>query len=72
PGTLVSIGPRERFYIRVSADAKRVEWLFAGRTGTAKPGTLVRRAPKRAGTYRLSVSVGDHAAAARVKVERIR
>lgn len=70
--TLVSIGPRERFYIRVSADAKRVEWRFAGRVGTAKPGTLVLRAPKRVGVYRLYVVAGEHAASARVKVERIR
>ena len=68
----VSIGPRERFFIRVSADAKRVAWRFAGRSGTARPGTLVFRAPKKPGTYRLYVSVGSHADKARVKVERIR
>jgi hypothetical protein len=70
--SLVSVGPGERFYIRVSADAKRVDWRFAGRSGSARPGTLVLRAPKKAGTYRLFVSVGDHADRARVKVERIR
>jgi hypothetical protein len=69
---LVSIGPGERFYIRVSADAKRVGWRFGGRSGTARPGTLVFRAPQKVGTYRLYVSVGDHADKARVKVERIR
>jgi hypothetical protein len=69
---LVSIGPNERFYLRVSADAKRVDWRFAGRTGGVRPGTLVLRAPKKPGTYRLYVSVGDHADVAKVKVERIR
>jgi hypothetical protein len=69
---LVSIGPGERFYLRVSADAKRVDWRFAGRTGAARPGTLVLRAPKKPGTYRLYVSAGDHADVAKVKVERIR
>jgi hypothetical protein len=69
---LVSVGPRERFYIRVSADARRVSWRFGGRSGTARPGTLVFRAPKKTGVYRLYVSVGGHADKARVKVERIR
>lgn len=70
--SLVSIGPGERFYIRVSADAKRVSWRFAGRHGEARPGTLVLRAPRRTGAYRLYVAVGHHADTARVKVERIR
>ncbi|HET8607446.1 MAG TPA: hypothetical protein VFL66_10520 [Gaiellaceae bacterium] len=69
--SLVSVGPRERFYIRVSTDAKRVGWRFAGRSGSARPGTLVLRAPKRVGSYRLYVSVGGRADSARVKVERI-
>jgi hypothetical protein len=69
--SLVSVGPGERFYIRVSADAKRVSYRFGGRSGTARPGTLVLRAPKKVGTYRLYVSVGSHADVARVKVERI-
>ncbi len=67
---LISAGPGERFYLRVSADAP-VQWRLAGRTGRAKPGTIVLRAPKRAGTYRLFVSVAGHTATARVKVERI-
>jgi hypothetical protein len=69
---LVSIGPGERFYIRVSSDAKAVGYRFAGRSGRARPGTIVLRAPKKPGTYRLYVTAGDHAAGARVKVERIR
>lgn len=67
---LVSIGPRERFFIRVSADAKTVGYRFAGRTGHARPGTLVLRAPKRLGVYRLYVWVGSHADVAKVRVER--
>ena len=67
---VVSIGPGERFYIRVSADAKQVRWRLAGRSGAARPGTLVLRAPRKLGAYRLYVTVGKHAAAARVKVER--
>lgn len=68
--TLVSIGPGERFYIRVSADARTVGYRFAGRSGRARPGTIVLRAPKQVGSYRLYVWVGDHAASAKVKVER--
>jgi hypothetical protein len=67
---IVSVAPGGRFYMRVSADAP-VRWRLAGRTGTARPGTMVLRAPKQVGTYRLYVSVGSHAASARVKVERI-
>jgi hypothetical protein len=69
---LVSVGPRERFYIRVSADARRISWRFGGRSGTARPGTLVFRAPKKTGSYRLYVLFAGHADTARVKVERIR
>jgi hypothetical protein len=69
---LVSVGPGERFYLRVSADARRLDYRFAGRRGHARPGTIVLRAPAKTGTYRLVVSTGDHAAAAKVKVERIR
>ncbi len=69
---LVSVGPGERFYLRVSADAARLDYRFAGRSGRLRPGTIVLRAPAKAGTYRLVVSTGAHAATARVKVERIR
>lgn len=67
---LVSIGPGERFFIRVSADARRVEWRLGGRHGTARPGTLVLRAPRKLGTYRLYVTEDAHAAAATVRVEK--
>jgi hypothetical protein len=68
--SIVSVAPGGRFYIRVSADAP-VRWRLGGRQGTVKPGTIVLRAPRKAGTYRLYVSLGGHAAGARVKVERI-
>jgi hypothetical protein len=68
---LVSIGPGERFYLRLSADAARVRWRFAGRSGQVRPGTLVLRAPQRTGRYRLTVAASGHADAATVKVERI-
>ena len=70
--SLVSVGPGERFYILVSADARRIAWRFAGRTGLAHPGTLVLRAPRTTGRYRLYVAAAGHADAATVKVERIR
>lgn len=69
---LVSVAPRARFFIRVSADAKTVDFRFAGRAGKVHPGTITFRAPAKPGTYRLYVSVGKHAASAKVKVERIR
>jgi hypothetical protein len=68
--SIVSVAPNGRFYMRVSADAP-VHWRLAGRTGTARPGTIVLRAPKKVGTYRLYVTLGTHAASARVRVERI-
>jgi hypothetical protein len=51
------------FGVRVSADA-RVSWRLGGRSGTAKPGLLVLRAPGQAGRVPLVVSVGDHRARA--------
>ena len=69
---LVSVGPGERFYIRVSSDEKLLRWRFAGRSGTVKPGTIVLRAPRKEGTYRLYVLGAHHADRAKVKVERIR
>jgi hypothetical protein len=50
-----------RFGVGVSADAP-VRWRLDGRSGTAKPGVLVLRAPTSPGRYALVVSVGTHAA----------
>jgi hypothetical protein len=54
-----------RFGVRVSADAP-VRWRLGSRTGTARPGLLVLRAPGRAGRYTLTVAVGAHQARAAV------
>ena len=52
-----------RFGVRVSADA-RVRWRLGARSGTAEPGLLVLRAPRRPGRVPLVVSVGSHRARA--------
>jgi len=56
-----------RIGFRVVADARRIEWRIAGRTGVSRPGLLVLRAP-RAGRFHLVVSVGGHTAQALVIV----
>jgi FlgD Ig-like domain len=58
---------RTRFGVRVTTDARRFSWRFAGRTGEAAPGLLVLRAP-RAGRYTLFVEANGHGAKARVLV----
>jgi hypothetical protein len=58
-----------RFGVRVSADAP-VHWRLGARSGTAKPGLLVLRAPARRGPYTLTVRVGDHLARAALIVSR--
>jgi hypothetical protein len=65
---VVRVRARARFGIRVLADARRVEWRFAGATGTARPGVLVLRAPRRAGRYTLFASANGHGARAAVVV----
>ncbi len=57
-----------RFGVRVSADA-RVRWRLGGRSGTAKPGLMILRAPGKPGRVPLVVSVGGHEARALVVVE---
>jgi hypothetical protein len=52
---------RTRFGIRVQTDAKSFRWRFARATGTAKPGLLVLRTPRRPGRYTLYVSANGHA-----------
>jgi hypothetical protein len=58
---------RTRFGIRVTTDAARYRWRFAGGTGVGTPGLLVLRAP-RAGRYTLYVEANGHADKARVVV----
>jgi len=64
----VAVRPGGRFAIRVSTDAPTVEWRLHGRSGVAPRGTLRLRAPRKAGAYRLYVTVGKHSATASVVV----
>jgi hypothetical protein len=64
----VVVRPGGRFALRVSTDAPTVRWRLHGRSGVARRGTLHLRAPKRAGVYRLYVTVGSHSAVAHVVV----
>jgi FlgD Ig-like domain len=63
----IRVRARTRFGVRVTTDAARFRWRFAGGTGTARPGLLVLRAP-RAGRYTLFVETNDHADRAQVRV----
>lgn len=58
---------RTRFGVGVRTDARRFSWRFAGRSGRARPGLLVLRAP-RPGRYTLFVEAAGHADRARVRV----
>ena len=60
--------PGGRIAIRVSTDSPTVEWRLNGRSGTARRGTLILRAPRRPGFYRLFVAANGHAAKAAVIV----
>ena len=57
-----------RFGVRVSADAKRFRWRLGARSGTARPGLMILRAPAAPGRFRLVVSVRGHQSAATVIV----
>lgn len=57
-----------RFAIRVSSDAGRVQWTLGRRSGFARPGTLLLRAPRQKGQYTLEVSASGHSARAAVFV----
>jgi len=66
--TRILARPGRRFAVLVLADAPTVEWLFNRGRGSARPGTLKLRAPKKRGVYRLYVTAGAHAAKALVVV----
>jgi hypothetical protein len=68
----VHVKARGRFGIGVRTDARSFRWRIAGRAGTAKPGVLVLRAPKRPGRYHLFVDERGHGARAVVTVTRVR
>lgn len=57
-----------RFGVRVSTDARRFRWRLGKRSGTARPGLLVLRAPRAAGRLRLYVEEHGHADRALVVV----
>ena len=59
---------RTRFGIRVTTDAARFRWRFAGGSGQATPGLLVLRAPRAPGRYTLFVETNGHADKATVVV----
>lgn len=58
-----------RFGVGVSADGT-VHWRLHGRSGTAKPGVLVLRAPRKSGSYPLVVRVASHEATATLIVSK--
>jgi hypothetical protein len=64
----VTHGPVVR--VRVSTDAKKVHWRFAGRSGTARPPKLTLRVPSQPGRYTLTVSANGHRARATVVVRK--
>lgn len=64
----ITVTAGARFALRVSADARRVRWALAGRSGLARPGTLRLRAPLQKGRFTLTVSANGHAARAAVFV----
>ena len=66
--TRIAVAAGERFAVRVSSDARRVRWRLGRRSGTARPGTLVLRAPVQKGQYTLVVSARGHEARAAVFV----
>jgi hypothetical protein len=57
-----------RFSVRVETDARTYRWVFAGRRGIGRRPSLVLRAPRTPGRYRLYVSVRGRADSARVVV----
>jgi hypothetical protein len=64
----VVVRPGGKFAIRVSTDARTVDWRLHGRSGTLPRGTLHLRAPKSVGVYRLFVTVANHTAVCSVVV----
>jgi FlgD Ig-like domain len=67
---VVRVRMRARFGVNVLTDARRFRWRFAGGSGTARPGLLVLRAPRRPGRYTLFVAYDGHGASAPVIVTR--
>ena len=66
----IRIGPDARFSVRISSDARRIHWRFAGKNSFARPRTLKLRAPAKRGRYHLIVTARGHRASALVLVGR--
>ena len=64
----IEVAAGRRFSVRVSADALRYRWIFAGERGTERRRTLVLRAPETPGEYRVIVIVRGRADSATVTV----
>ena len=58
-----------RFAVLVLSDAARVEWRLGARAGTARPGTLRLRAPRRPGRFTLTITANGQVARAAVLVQ---
>jgi hypothetical protein len=56
--------------VRVSTDAKKVQWRLAGRSGAARPPKLTLPVPSQPGRYTLTVTANGHRARATVVVRR--
>ncbi len=65
---LIEVVAGRRFSVRVSTDALRYRWLFAGRRGTETRRVLVLQAPAEPGEYTLYVTAGGFADRADVVV----
>ena len=66
--TSIAVEAGKRFGVRVMSDVRRFAWRFAGGTGTHRPGLLILRAPRAAGTFTLYVEARGHADRAVVHV----
>jgi hypothetical protein len=64
----ILVAPGRRFALLVSADAAQLAWQLGARTGTARPGTIHIRAPRRPGRYTLTLREHGHAVRAAVVV----
>jgi hypothetical protein len=67
---VVRVRRGKRFALRVSSDAKSVQWLLRGKAGEGAPGTLLLRAPKKPGQYKLLVTSNGHSETAVVVVSK--
>lgn len=67
----ISVLAGARFAVRVSADARTVRWKLGGRSGVARPGTLLLRAPLQKGRFTLAVTANGHTARAAVFVREL-